>query len=78
MPTLEWQKGKPRFEGLYLVAVRYPNGLGELDFYHWKGEWQTLYDEELVPSNYRVMGYTSTQGMMSFFRGQWPEWDEEK
>ena len=74
--SLEWQKGRPNFTGLYLVAVRYPNGLGELDLYNWSGEWKSLYDEEPIPSNYEVVGYVSMQGMMKTFRGNWPEWDE--
>ncbi|WHI45969.1 hypothetical protein [Microbulbifer sp. VAAF005] len=76
--SLEWQKGLPKFEGLYLVAVRYPNGLGEIDLYNWRGEWTSLYHEERIPNNYQVVGYVSMQGMVKKFRGDWPEWDGDE
>ena len=73
---LEWQRGEPKFDGLYLVAVRCPNGLGELDLYNWRGEWVSLYAEEPIPSNYNIIGYASVQAMISLFKGNWPSWDE--
>jgi len=74
---LKWNQGVPEFEGLYLVAVRYPNGLGELDLYMWRGEWLSLYDEESIPETYTVVGYVSTSGMIEVFKGNWPSWDAD-
>ena len=76
--SLEWQKGQPVFDGLYLVAVRYSNGLGELDLFNWHGKWVSLYDEETIPADYKVIGFVSVQGMMSQFKGNWPEWDDDE
>jgi len=73
----QWKKGEPEFEGLYLTAVRYPNGLGELDLLHWRGAWYTLYDLELIPDNYRIIGYLSTTDIVRSFKGNWPDWDNE-
>ena len=33
----KWKKEEPKFDGLYLTAVRYPNGLGEIDRLYWRG-----------------------------------------
>lgn len=75
---IKWKKGEPEFEGLYLVAVRYLNGLGALDLLSWRGAWYTLYDEESIPDNYRIIGYLSSSDIVSSFKGNWPDWDSEE
>jgi hypothetical protein len=75
---LKWNQGIPEFDGLYLVAVRYPNGLGELDLYLWNGIWVSLYDEEPIPEKSKVVGYVTASGIMEAFRGNWPSWDTDE
>ncbi len=75
---VDWKSGDPELEGLYLVAIRYPNGLGELDILFWRGSWYTLYDKESIPENYKIVGHITTTGVVRSFKGSWPEWDSEK
>ncbi len=42
----------------------------------WRGEWLSLY-EDPVPDSYRIVGFSSTSAMIEFFKGNWPEWDED-
>lgn len=75
--TDKWKDGSPPFEGLYLTALRYPNGLGELDLLHWRGGWYTLYDEEPIPDQYRIIAWMSSADIVACFKGAWPAWDLE-
>jgi|GEM_PF-4679864 len=74
---LNWKKGEPAFEGLHLVAVRYPSGLGELDLYNWNDGWFAFPDDQPIPASYRVVGHATLTDMMAHFGGNWPSWDDE-
>ncbi len=71
-----WSQGDPKYEGMYLVAVRYPSGLGEYDFLMWKGQWLSIYDEERIPNTSKVVGFLSLSQVVESFTSSWPEWDE--
>lgn len=72
---VDWKRADPKYEGMYLVAVHYPNGLGELELLIWRGTWLTLYDEEPIPGTYKIIGFITTTEIVHFFHGNWPEWD---
>lgn len=74
----KWQQGVPKFEGLYMVAVRHPKGIGVLDLYMWRGNWYSLYDEERIPDDYNVIGFMTTTDMINSFKNSWPKWDSDE
>lgn len=70
---IQWEESTeiPR-EGLYLVAIRYPQGLGTYDIVYWNGnEWELGYMAEIV-------GWATTDHLISIMKAGWPEWDKSE
>ncbi|WP_020405058.1 hypothetical protein [Hahella ganghwensis] len=77
MSKVNWEKGTPKWEGVFLAATIFPNGLGENQLLYWKDDgWYDLYCEEKLPSDYRVVGFLPASEIVARFRGEWPEWGE--
>ncbi|ABC29758.1 hypothetical protein HCH_02989 [Hahella chejuensis KCTC 2396] len=56
-------------EGLYLVAVRYPYGMGTYDIVYWNGEeWELGYTAEVV-------GWVTVDNLIGVMKAGWPAGD---
>lgn len=76
--NIDWKQGEPFFEGLYLTAVRFPNGLGQLDLMFWENRrWLTYDSKDPIHDYCRIVGFASTSDIIQFCRGNWPQWDDE-
>ncbi|MBU6955035.1 hypothetical protein [Hahella sp. HN01] len=76
---VKWQKGSPKWEGIFLASTKFPNGLGENQLLRWKDNcWYDLPGEEKVPDTHIIVGFISTTEIVARFRGEWPEWDTEE
>lgn len=59
-------------EGLYFVAVRYPNGFGAYDVANWNGqEWELGYTAEVV-------GWVTLNSFLGKVNAGWPNTDDEE
>lgn len=59
------------YEGLYFIAVRYPNGFGSYDFAAWNGEeWELGYTAEVV-------GWVTLNDVLSLIKADWPQGDKK-
>ena len=59
------------YEGLYFIAVRYPNGFGAYDFSVWNGQtWELGYDAEVV-------GWVTLNEILSAIKAGWPAGDNK-
>lgn len=69
--SVTWcEEGKPRFQMVYLVAIRYPNGFGAYDFAKWTEEgWDLGYTAEVV-------GWVSSDEIANKLDFGWPAGDE--
>ncbi|WP_338844607.1 hypothetical protein V8J88_13265 [Massilia sp. W12] len=46
---IEWQTGTPKFQDLYLAAIKLENDAGYYAFLSWDGEtWDQTYPEEVI------------------------------
>lgn len=70
--SVDWQESAELpGEGLYFLAVRYPNGFGAYDIANWNGQdWELGYTAEVV-------GWVTLNNFLSSINAGWPKKDDD-